>query len=160
MENKTLVLVRHAHRDTTFRAEDNGLSERGKSQALRIAERWIAEHGEDSAPLLLSSAKTRCIETLGPLSFKLGIAIEKEDLLMEQLPHESEHDLHQRVKRFIEIWKTTLPPLVVACTHGDWLPIAIDQLAGRFVDMAKGATTEVLLREGQVTLSQPNRLAE
>ncbi|MCM0606048.1 MAG: histidine phosphatase family protein [Xanthomonadaceae bacterium] len=154
MSIKTLILVRHAHRDTTLRALDNGLSEKGHLQAKELAEHLMKEC-EGKKPLLLTSAKTRCLETLKPLALAMGIEVKTDELLMEQLPHESEQDMSVRIDQFITSWETEMPELVIVCSHGDWLPVAIDRMTGQFVDMGKGSCI-VITHDGQnAKLSKP-----
>jgi len=152
METKTLVLIRHAHRDVTDRDNDNGLSEKGLKQAQEIADHFQKKWSKKDRPLLLSSAKLRCIETLIPLAKNLKTEIEISDDLMEQLRSEDETDFLRRIKKFLNKWKTELPSLTVICSHGDWLPLALEQLTGDFIDFKKGAWIQVQLKEGKVKI--------
>lgn len=155
MANKTLILVRHAHRDTSLRSLDNGLSEKGHAQARELSDYLQKQCETGEKPLLLSSAKIRCIETLEPLAQALNIELRTDDLLMEQLPHESEQDMGMRIDQFISKWETEMPKLVIACSHGDWLPVAIDQMTGQFVDLPKGSCIEISYDGQKSKLSKP-----
>src|SRR5262245_33981006 len=66
---KTLILIRHGHRDNSRRELDNGLTEKGQSQAKNIR-RFFAERfsGDEIGKglWLVSSPKVRCMETLQP----------------------------------------------------------------------------------------------
>lgn len=150
---KTLILIRHAHRDTSDRDQDNGLSEKGHEQAKEIGKHyvqfWVEKKRLDAEmPLILSSAKTRCVQTLEPLAEKLGVKIIIHDGLMEQTLKETEAQFLKRIAHFIEEWKTQLPPLTIICSHGDWLPTAIDLMTGQFVDTKKGSWTQIDLVNG------------
>jgi broad specificity phosphatase PhoE len=84
MKDRKLIIVRHAHRDTSSgRERDNGLSERGREQAKAVS-RYFRERFAKETALLLSSPKVRCIETLLPLSDRLDVEVQILDLLDEQ----------------------------------------------------------------------------
>ncbi len=141
MKEKNLILVRHAHRDTSEgRERDNGLSERGKDQAKAIARYFKERYGKEEA-LLLSSPKVRCIETLLPLADKLGVEVKVVDLLGEQV--ESQEALERRIEKFFRWWKQRGPALVVACSHGDWIPAFSRKVLGISLDVKKGAWLEI-----------------
>jgi broad specificity phosphatase PhoE len=135
---KTLILIRHAHRDVSDRDADNGLSEKGREQAQAIAEHFSSELGKAATPLMLSSAKRRCQETLAPLADALGVEVKVHADLMEQKHFETEAHFTKRIDAFLEEWRTKLPETTIVCSHGDWLPIAAEKLTGKPVDFKKG----------------------
>lgn len=135
--SKTLILVRHAHRDTDAgKSRDNGLSPRGKKQAQKVADFFHGRFPEES-PLLVSSPKRRCIETLAPIVDGREDKVHIDKLLDE------EGELESKAHKFIDWWVNIATDLVVACSHGDWLPVAIKQLTGAQVEMKKGAWIEI-----------------
>jgi len=146
---KILVLVRHAHRDTTSRKADNGLSNKGQKQALEI-KKELASKFMNEAPLLVSSPKLRCIETLEPLAEALGKKVKSNDLLDEAAPDESTSELIGRIQEFLDWWKTKAPKVTVACSHGDWLPEAYGLLTGKQMDLTKGSWALLALYSGKV----------
>jgi broad specificity phosphatase PhoE len=150
---KRLILIRHAHRETDQpdRLADNGLSPKGWSQAEALA-RIFHQRFKSQKPVLKSSGKTRCLETLELISKLTGVPIQKDARLMEQETTESNGVFQKRIDAFIEWWKKDAPELVVACSHGDWLPVAIDEMTGQFVDMKKGAWVELELRPDKIKL--------
>lgn len=138
MSNKTLVLVRHAHRDTSLRQLDNGLSEKGRKQAHDLVGEVKAKLGSGIRPVIWTSAKMRCRETLEPLAQDLGIPIQEHPLLLEQAYHETETQFLNRITAFFEEWKASSEPLIIACSHGDLLPILIEKITGTQKDLYKG----------------------
>lgn len=141
LSSKKLILVRHAHRDKTEgREKDNGLSKKGRKQADRVKRYYLSLFGKERARLL-SSAKTRCMETLLPLADKLGTSVSISPMLMEE--DEGLTPINARVKKFCDEWKNSKDPLVVACSHGDWLPMALEQLTGAYIELKKGGWAEV-----------------
>lgn len=133
-----LVLVRHAHRDTSHgRDRDNGLSAKGKKQAAVFAA-WAAESLPLDKTAMASSPKVRCMETLEPL----GRPIRRWESLGEQRPKESDSAFRKRVAGAIEAALRKKAKAVVLCSHGDWLPVAADVLTGHPFDWKKGAWKE------------------
>lgn len=136
---KTLILVRHAHRDKGL-GDDNGLSERGQRQAKRICARvesHLKEDSGDASIAVFSSPKRRCIETVAPLAQKLNIQVETMKLLDEG------SRLEERVEEFFKWWIREAPQVTIACSHGDWIPCCILRMTGARVDLKKGAIAEI-----------------
>lgn len=141
---KTLILIRHAHRDKPPLGanQNNGLSAKGKSQAEAIKRLFLKLY-PDTAPLLVSSPKERCIETLMPLGEKLDLDIE----VMKEL---GEGDgLASRIDAFYRWWQNEAPALTVACSHGDWIPDFVYKVNGARIDCSKGSWCEL----GESTVS-------
>jgi len=149
MKNRTLILVRHAHRDTSDRERDNSLSDRGREQAKAVS-RYFRERFKKESALLVSSPKVRCIETLLPLADKLGVDVKVVDLLDEQ--SESDAGFQRRLEKFFRWWKLRGPELVVACSHGDWIPAFAHKVLGLSVDLKKGGWLEIEARDGALSL--------
>jgi broad specificity phosphatase PhoE len=150
MKDRKLILVRHAHRDTDQgRERDNGLSEKGRDQAKAIG-RYYRTRFPNETPILLSSPKVRCIETLLPLSDKLKIDVKILEDLDEQ--NDSSSDYARRIEKFFRWWKTRAPETVVACSHGDWIPTFTRAAIGTEVDLKKGGWLEIESRDGAIKL--------
>jgi len=156
-----LFLVRHAHRDTTNRLEDNGLSEKGREQAKGLVTVFKNKVSKDSEILLLSSPKARCIETLTPFSKAMGLKLTIDPNLDEAKPGESPVKFEKRLKSFLSFVEElgekakSKDLCVFACSHGDWLPLALQQLIGVSIDLKKAGCAEV--QDGRLlTLLQPS----
>lgn len=147
---RTLVIVRHAHRDTSEgRDRDNGLSEKGKSQAKELG-KALSKRLAGSRPVVLSSPKRRCVETVEPLAEALGCEVRVDDRLDEQ--HESEGAFRKRIDTFVSQALAEGPPAMVACSHGDWIPPCLARLVGEELDLAKGAWVVIEIRDGETAL--------
>lgn len=146
---KTLVILRHAHRDKDLGSEiDNGLSTKGQNQALVLAKffkkRFLSSSRnsfdpkiETSRVSLISSPKKRCIETLEPIALLINSEIE----ISNQLDEAGNHPL--RVKSFIETLNEVRQDLVIICSHGDWIPLFFEKWIGIPIHLNKGAWAEV-----------------
>ncbi len=144
--SKTLVFIRHAHRDTSMRALDNGLTDKGREQAKWVKRYFSARFDEDEVKdslWLVSSPKLRCVETLMPLSKGLGRPVDIHPNLNEGEMGEGGRILEARVQNFIKEWKQSKVEVTVACSHGDWLPYAFHQLLGLYIDPKKGSWLEI-----------------
>ena len=154
--NKTIVFIRHAHRDTEQRHIDNGLSEKGLKQAKRIAQffdvRFDKMSFEPKELLLVSSPKLRCLQTLKPIEVIARTQIKVSEDLLEAQQGETFDDLTARVSGFLKWWKAEGPALTLICSHGDWLPLAVHQLLGSVVYFKKGGWLELDWHEGQAHL--------
>lgn len=136
------VLVRHAHRDKPGGgAEDNGLSEKGKRQARRIRKFYDKRFSEGKV-LLWSSPKVRCQETLAPLAEDLKSEIEIIRELDEQSSKETDAEFRARIDRFFEKCRSVKAQRIVFCTHGDWIPAAMQKLFQQPIDLSKGGWIE------------------
>ncbi|MCC7405064.1 MAG: histidine phosphatase family protein [Bdellovibrionales bacterium] len=161
-----LVLIRHAHRDTSDRDQDNGLSAKGKEQVKGLkrfvqARRKREEDFAQGRVMWLSSPKLRCRETLDPLVEKLAQGEAVVDLrLDEQGPGESDSELSRRIQAFIKELAHQKPDWVFVSSHGDWLPYALDLITGCPLSMKKGAWVELQMEgsKGQVVGSYPDPL--
>lgn len=140
--SKTLILVRHAHRfKSSGRSADNGLSPKGHKQALKI-KKHFKKVFPLARPLLISSPKKRCVETILPL-----VNGDKSKVRLTGLLDEG-GALELNSHAFMNWWTKEAPPLVVACSHGDVLPVLVEMLTGANTDLKKGAWAEVELDGG------------
>jgi phosphohistidine phosphatase SixA len=142
LDNKTLILVRHAHRDTSHKEADNGLSAKGKDQAETLSKQIQRIYGVSQATFL-SSPKRRCIETLEPLCQAFESTVQSDPLLDEQQDSETSFKFRQRIQTFLERWIKGKDPFIFACSHGDWLPIAVELLTGAHSEFDKGGWAQV-----------------
>jgi len=153
---KTLILVRHAHRDNSRRELDNGLTEKGKKQAQWIRKfalsRMKEEGWEKSQITLISSPKVRCLETLEPLAKSLEIKILASNDLLEMQNRESLEQVDQRIHHFLHQWTQKSTDVTLICSHGDWLPMAAFHLLGISVDFKKGGWVEIEWNDGRAHL--------
>ena len=154
--NRTLILIRHAHRETSNRALDNGLSDKGVRQARWIREfasrRFSKVEWRKNGGLLLTSPKRRCLETLEPFAKWAEAKIDARLDLEEQRHGETQVRLQQRIETFLTGWREQTNLLTVACTHGDWLPLALQSLLGEGFDVKKGGWVEIELANSRPQL--------
>lgn len=153
MTEKRLILARHAHRDTSDREADNGLSSKGWEQARSLTRRVLLALNSQPARIL-SSPKTRCRETLELLAQARGADVGTEPLLDEQHPDESFADFHKRIEKFQQNWLSSSESIWVVCTHGDWIPAALSQWIGEEIDLKKGAFAEISAEKGSKQIIQ------
>src|SRR3989338_5726245 len=116
---KVLILVRHAHRDTSQgREKDNGLSYKGKMQSERL-KKYIYPLCKNSTVQLFSSPKKRCVETLNPLTKQLHKKIYLTPLLLEKNESETLKYFFGRIQKFFQIFRKNKAEITIACTHVD-----------------------------------------
>ncbi|MGK5085497.1 phosphoglycerate mutase family protein [Bdellovibrionota bacterium FG-1] len=143
---KTLIIIRHAHRDKEIgRSIDNGLSPKGHAQALRILKHF-KKHYTKLHPLVASSPKKRCFETVLPLVQNDKSRIETLSCLDEGEP------LQAKIAQFMQWWHKQGKPLIVICSHGDWIPACIEALTGERLELNKGAWAKLETRDDQIKL--------
>lgn len=146
---KQLIFIRHAHRDTTERSQDNGLSAKGQRQAKWIkrfaSQRFNAQDLQQLGAIFLSSPKLRCVQTLEPIATAFRFSVLANRSLDEQQRQESFAALNDRIHDFLKSWAKEAPPVTFICSHGDWLPLAIFHLLGITVELKKGAWFELNL---------------
>ncbi len=144
--DKTLILVRHGHRDNSVRTLDNGLSDKGREQAKAIKRFFAARFPQEelkSGVWFVSSPKVRCIETLLPTAKAFNAEVDAHPLLDEQSSRERIDSLEARVQSFLKEWQKSDVSLTIASSHGDWLPLAMFILTGLHFDPKKGSWFEV-----------------
>jgi broad specificity phosphatase PhoE len=141
---RTLLLVRHAHRDVTDRLLDNGLSARGREQAKALKTHFDSHYASQGGWRLFSSPRLRCRETVGVLG-KIEIV-----RALDEQGDESHADFVTRIDAFLSGIKDAR---TVACSHGDWIPIAVERLFQMKFDLRKGGIAEIVWDErGNPTL--------
>ena len=149
---KTLILIRHAHRDTHNRGSDNGLSPKGKQQAELIAKYFSRsskfERAQKEETAWVSSPKKRCLETLATVAKTLHQKVTPVELLSERAEDEMLQHFEHRIRDFCDWWITEAPALTVVCSHGDWILLAAEILTGGRVQTAKGSWCEIVIEEG------------
>lgn len=153
--SKTLVLIRHAHRDNSQREVDNGLDDKGREQAKSIRRFFMDRFATDEFKRglwFVSSPKQRCLETLLPTAKGLERSVDVHPDLDEQSLRESGTAFEARIQHFLQEWKQSKAELTVACSHGDWLPMAAYALLGFPQDFKKGAWLEVEWNGGRAAL--------
>ena len=141
-----LILVRHAHRELSDPGADNGLSKKGREQSRRLLAYFKRRIGKNERVTLLSSPKRRCLETLAPLESYLGCKTLVSDLLVEQKNRESPAAFRARISRALDgivASREKSRRLIVLCSHGDWLPIALKRLCGANAELKKGGLAEI-----------------
>jgi broad specificity phosphatase PhoE len=141
--SKTLVLIRHAHRDNSVRSKDNGLTDKGKNQARALKKYFASRFDRPGGVWLVSSPKKRCLETLGPISTAGNYEIDVNPDLDEQTSGETIQKFEGRVHHFLKEWQRMPQELTLVCSHGDWLPLAVFHLLGVRCDFKKGAWLEL-----------------
>lgn len=146
---KTLVILRHAHRDAEHgRVLNNGLSDKGRKQVRKIFDFYFERFPEMEKPVLLTSSRKRCLETLEPLARKLERRLGINPLLMEKTDKETMTEFKQRIRRFKKEWQKSSAELTVICSHGDWIPLFFKELLGLEIPLKKGGWAEVEWTDG------------
>lgn len=127
MPTRKLILTRHAHRDTSDRSVDNGLSEKGWKQEKLISKHFMGLL-QNELPRNIefeSSPKLRCQETLKGLAKNLSKDLSINPKLDERLADEDAKKFNQRVRSFLHDFEKSEIPTLFACSHGDWIPEAV-----------------------------------
>jgi len=139
---KTLILIRHAHRNMDDPSRDNGLSDKGQEQVKKLV-KFARNRLEGTKPVFLCSPKKRCQETLGPVAKDLGFKFEIDERLTEHGISENSALYQARIDEFLDFWKYECPEVTVICSHGDWIPVAIQKLTGAKVGIKKSGWCEI-----------------
>jgi len=138
----TLILVRHANRDTSDPHLDNGLNEEGKTQAKALAEQLRSVTGLES-PKLISSPRARCIETLEPIKRLTRQPIQIDPRMLEERPDEGAVAFKYRIQEFLKEWYRHSEGTTIVCSHADWLSYALKLLVGARGSFKKAAWVEI-----------------
>ncbi len=160
----TLVLIRHADRDNSAPELDNGLSQKGMRQAQELAE-WGTRWSQLFVPHLnspqihsrhdlkfSSSPRLRCRETLDPWMSSSGQSYQIDDRLLEQQWDEGQARWIKRIEKWISEWSQSENPHII-CSHGDWIPQALQILGISNLPCRKGSWTEVQQSNGIIYVS-------
>jgi broad specificity phosphatase PhoE len=136
---KQIVFIRHAHRDTAQREDDNGLSSKGLEQVDKLKKKY-RENKLPKGLIFLTSPKKRCVETLGPVAELANGKLKTVESLDEQSSNENISDLQLRIENFISDISLLIPAshALYICSHGDVIPLAIEILTGKVIDIEKG----------------------
>lgn len=153
--SKTLILLRHAHRDNSDRSADNGLSDKGKEQAKSIRRFFLERFDKDDLEdglWVVSSPKKRCQETISPVTKELKHELDIHPDLSEHAPGESFSAFQARIERFLREWKNSKAGITVVVSHSDWLPLAVQSLYGKLIEFKKGAWVEFEADQNELML--------
>ena len=151
---KTLIFIRHAHRELDHPSKDNGLSDKGQEQVKKLVK--FAKHRlEGKQPLFVTSPKKRCIETVSPITVEIAPKeLVQIDLRLDEHSASENDALYlARIDEFLDFWKYEGPETMVVCSHGDWLPIAIHKLTGIHLALKKGAWVEIEYANAECALT-------
>lgn len=78
--------------------------------------------------VLLSSPKRRCIQTLQAFAVRKSCELRITDLL-DEARYESRKQFFRRVARFLAFFKKSAPKVTIICSHGDWIPAALELIS-------------------------------
>ena len=144
MIHKRIVFIRHAHRDTEIHSRDNGLSDKGKKQVRQVVR--FSRLRELENALYLTSPKIRCVETITPVAEEYRSEVVVESRI-------GEGGTLKDLESFIDWWKYEAPDLVVACSHGDVIPLLVERITGGSVAIKKAGWCEIELFGRDATLT-------
>lgn len=152
---KRLILIRHAHRNTDDRLRDNGLSEKGLEQVKKLVKfaQTRIDDEDFKRIVFFTSPKKRCQETIAPIAKSFDFKVEIEERLDEHGAAESSALYLARVDEFLDFWKYEGPETTVVCSHGDWIPVAIERLTGARIGIKKAGWIEVEYTSGECFLT-------
>lgn len=142
----SLLVVRHARAGSRRRwdgpDEKRPLSGRGRRQAGALVKLLVPFE----PTRILSSPYVRCVQSVEPLSEKLGLAVEPADALAEGAP----------AKEVVSLARSVLGSMCVLCSHGDEISALLHALAHHDglelpeqYECAKGATWVLRERRGR-----------
>lgn len=148
MLRKTLVILRHAHRDNSVATADNGLSERGRAQAQALKHYFqtrLQEAAFSGDLEFLSSPKLRCQQTIEPLAQVAEQRVSIDQGLNEQTrSREDEEGFEARIAQWLSDWTASdKSGATIICSHGDWIPLALRVAVGHSRDIEKGSWSEL-----------------
>ena len=150
--SKTLVLIRHAHRDTDEQTRDNGLSVKGQEQVKKLM-KFVEERWKGQEAVFLTSPKKRCIETLTPIAQEFKKKCDVNDYLDEQGSSETTTLYLARIDEFLNSWKYDGAELTVICSHGDLIPVVIEKLTSAKTGLKKAGYGEIEYFSGESHLT-------
>lgn len=153
MKTRSLFLIRHAHRETFDYQTDNGLSEKGLAQAERLKAYFLPIIGEINQFELLSSPRLRCIQTLNPVGQSLETSVRVNPLLEEKRAGENHSEFSERIQKFFNEWENSECDCSLACSHGDWIPTALDKIFDVDTHIKKAGFVEITYKDFQYQLA-------
>jgi 8-oxo-dGTP diphosphatase len=146
----TIYLVRHAKAGSRSDwAEDDWLrplSRDGQAQARGLLEQFHSARFRR----ILSSPYVRCMETVVPLGAAHGVAIRPADALAEAA----------RLEGALALLKEHVNHGAVFCSHGDVIPMLLEQLAADGLDLGadprceKGSTWVLTTKRGAIVSAE------
>lgn len=145
--SKTLLVIRHAHRNKNLTSSDNGLSEKGEKQAKNLS-KYFENSFTPKNFRFLSSPKKRCLETIEPLA-KTG---KREIKIIPMLDEGG--NIEAKTKAFLDWYRKSKRPFLAICSHGDWIPLFLEKATGIPVALNKGAMAELILEDEKFQLRQ------
>jgi broad specificity phosphatase PhoE len=154
--SKTLILIRHAHREVTDPGEDNGLSAKGRAQVEELVahfHKYFQKEFAGSKIRFLCSPKRRCRETLGPIALRENSDFKVDPRLSECSPTENSREFRERIKDFVGEWRNSSKELLVICSHGDWIPELVAEITNARIALKKAGFVEIRESAGECTLS-------
>lgn len=144
--SQVVLIVRHAHRNKKDGRElDNGLSEKGFVQAKKIR-KYIEKKFSDRKPVIVSSPKRRCIETVEEIACRKSVEVKVSQLLDEG------GDIEKKVEQFVLQLKGCKGSPLIICSHGDIIPNLLERMTHTSVDLSKGGMARIEKKEGSYSL--------
>ncbi|MBU6153570.1 MAG: phosphoglycerate mutase family protein [Bdellovibrionales bacterium] len=144
--SRTLIFIRHAHRDTEDPSRDNGLSEKGKAQVTDLVhyfKSWCNREHEDARIKLMCSPKKRCIQTLEPIAAALERKLDVDARISEVQFLETEVSVRERLEAFLQDWKSRSSEVTLVCSHGDVIPLCVQMLTGARIGIKKAGFVQI-----------------
>lgn len=83
------------------------------------------------------------METIEGISKRARQETIASEELVEKKAGETVQQFGKRVQKFLGKLEDSSTETVVVCGHGDWLPLAVQQLCGAQIDLKKGAWVEI-----------------
>jgi broad specificity phosphatase PhoE len=123
-----LILARHALRASQGVPGNESLSDRGKFQAAELAAE-VAGAWASLNPVILSSPKSRALETAEAIAARFSGKVQTLDILDECRGNEPADLFQARVDDFLtECRVGAWSNVVLAVSHSDWLELAASSL--------------------------------
>jgi broad specificity phosphatase PhoE len=87
------------------------------------------------------------------LVVRYGGELEIDGRLTETGPIERQEELLARLGEFMDEWKYQGPDLLVACSHGDIIPVLVERLTGARIGIKKCGVVEIEFFAGDCYLT-------
>ena len=131
IELMKLILLRHGLREPGF--GDISLSLQGFAHAEQLKEAGAFQ----DIQVILASPKKRAQQTVAPAADKLGLTMKIEIDLDQRKSVESQQEFEHRAQSLMSHFAETYKDQnVLACSHSDWLQVAILGLEAHINDAA------------------------
>ena len=79
------------------------------------------------------------------MAAELGLGVTVHPDLDESNKHESGVHFQTRIESFMQQWREAQDEVWIACSHGDWIPVAVELTTGQQISPDKGSWTELEL---------------